>query len=197
MLSLFSSSNSYLKNSTSRPPHETLNSLQGGNEKSASDSMKFTQGAMTAASGTIAYMAPELLTNQALRGDVTEVSYSQSVDVYAMGCILWEALCLDRVWGQYNFSTQVIDKVVSGERPELPEKYEFPLVKPPQAYFALMKSLWNQNSAQRPKFRYICECLETLLKMDNSSTTLAIHHDDNAVSTKLDSAVDILMDGDL
>ena len=61
MLSLFSSPNSYLKNSTSRPPHDTLNSLQG-DEKSASDSMKFTQGEMTAASGTIAYMAPELLT---------------------------------------------------------------------------------------------------------------------------------------
>ena len=63
-----------------------------------------------------------------------------------------------------------------------------------------MKSLWNQNQAQRPKFRYICECLETLLKMDNtkpSNTTLTIH-DDNAVSTKLPSVVDnILMDDNL
>ena len=44
--------------------------------------MRFSQGQMTAASGTIAYMAPELLSDEALRGDVSEVSYSQAVDVY-------------------------------------------------------------------------------------------------------------------
>lgn len=60
-----------------REIHETLQ----GNE-SDHESMRFSQGQMTAASGTIAYMAPELLSDEALRGDVSEVSYSQAVDVY-------------------------------------------------------------------------------------------------------------------
>ena len=119
-----------------------------------------------------------------------------------MGCILWEALCLDRVWGHYKFSTQVIDKVVSGERPELPQNYEFPLLKPPQGYIALMKSLWAANPAQRPKFKYISECLCSILKNDKtaaSTAKLGIQDIDDDVSSKSSSILvdDILMDDEL
>merc|ERR1711898_62524 len=108
MLQLFSSSHGARSRNSSK--HASVTTQESGHEtiQGQHDSLRFSQGQMTAASGTIAYMAPELLTSEALRGDVSSVKYSQSVDVYAMGCIMWESLNLDRVWGQYNFSSQVI-----------------------------------------------------------------------------------------
>ena len=123
--------------------------------------MKFDDAAMTSARGTIAYMAPELLSKEALRSD-DKISYSQSVDTYAFGLILWEALCLSRAWGQFNFSTQVIDRVVEGVRPEIPKSYAPPLLRPPAGYTALMNICWHQEAAHRPKFDRIVEGLKTL-----------------------------------
>ena len=107
------------------------------------------------------YMAPELLTREALRSE-KKISYSRAVDTYAFGLILWEALCLARAWGQFNFSTQVIDRVMEGIRPDVPKAYASPLLRPPPGYTALMNVCWHQNAAHRPKFDRIIEGLKAL-----------------------------------
>jgi hypothetical protein len=83
-------------------------------------------------------------------------------DTYAYGCIMWEVLCFARIWGQFKFSTQVIDLVLEGKRPEIPRVYDKAMKKPPPGYIQLMRVCWDQMPSQRPKMGRIIEALKCL-----------------------------------
>ena len=133
-------------------------------------------------------MAPELLTRKALKGN-EDIPYSQSVDTYvlfelefkkilqmspyeyryAFGCIMWEVLNFERIWGKYKFSTQVIDRVLNGERPEIPKfSGNSSVQKPPPGYIQLMRVCWHQTPTQRPKFDRVIEALRCLFVSQSS-----------------------------
>ena len=65
--------------------------------------------------GTPAYMAPELLKNK---------PFSKEVDVYAFGIVLWEIFAREVPWNAMD-PRDIITKVGSGERPEIP-RYDCP-----------------------------------------------------------------------
>ena len=76
---------------------------------------------------------------------------------------MWEALKCERIWGKYKFSTQVIDLVLGGERPEIPKfGRNSSFRKPPPGYIQLMRVCWHQTATQRPKFDRIIEALRCL-----------------------------------
>lgn len=125
----------------------------------------FAQGGeMTTATGTVAYMAPELLTKSALRGDVENIRYGQSVDTFAFGVIMWETLTLERAWADMRFSSQIIDKVLDGERLPIPTTWTTLLMRPPKAYVHLMEVSWHQEHSLRPKFDRVSSTLELFLE---------------------------------
>lgn len=153
VLSLFTS------NTTSRPSSAKQARLE--NIRS-DDSLRHSGGHMTSARGTVAYMAPELLTKSALNADTDEVQYTTAVDTYAYGMILWEALTLSRAWANMKFSTQVIDIVENGGRCEIPEVYRAPLTQPPKGYVTLLGICWHQRAEARPKFGHVIEALKVI-----------------------------------
>jgi len=140
---------------------EMISDVSTTSASSKKSSLRFSEALMTSARGTVAYMAPELLSREALRND-TGISYSQSVDSYAFGLILWEALCFRRAWGDFKFSTQVIDRVTEGLRPSLPKSYNPPLLAPPKGFNALMTICWHQKPEMRPKFTQIKAAIASL-----------------------------------
>jgi len=84
--------------------------------------------------GTLAWMAPELLS--------TRPRFSVKSDIYAFGVIMWEVAC--RATPYYGAKSEVISFCVqNGEREEIPAEC-------PKGYTELMEKCWHQNAADRP-----------------------------------------------
>lgn len=98
----------------------------------------------TKAGGTPAYMAPEMFTGS---------KFSEKVDVYALGCILCEALARQAPWaGQTNFGVIVYNVSVAGERPPLPPGC-------PPRLARLITRCWAEDPHARPS------CYEVMHKL--------------------------------
>ena len=89
--------------------------------------------------GTPAYMAPELLKNK---------PFSKEVDVYAFGIVLWEIFAREVPWNAMD-PRDIITKVGSGERPEIP-RYDCP-----DFIQSMISSCWSQNPSNRPSFKEV------------------------------------------
>lgn len=147
---------------------------------------------MTAGAGTPAYMAPELLTREMMRSE-TGASYSQAVDTFAFGVIMWEVAELRRAWGEEKWSHNIIEAVTSGKRLSLETKPQDPFTAPPRGgYVALMNMSWHQDPILRPTFDKVLSSLYGVMDVSSmpvakqrsggASTTIAV--DSGVIETK-------------
>eukprot|EP00002_Diphylleia_rotans_P038490 TRINITY_DN8774_c0_g1_i7.p1 TRINITY_DN8774_c0_g1~~TRINITY_DN8774_c0_g1_i7.p1 ORF type:complete len:230 (-),score=40.13 TRINITY_DN8774_c0_g1_i7:79-768(-) len=92
--------------------------------------------------GTLAYEAPEILSGK---------SYSEKVDVYSFGIILWEIET-----GQIPYkdmdSSSIVEFVVCGNRLKVPSGQS--VIK------AAMTNCWHQDPSNRPSFELLTDMAE-------------------------------------
>jgi serine/threonine protein kinase len=86
--------------------------------------------------GTITFMAPELL---------MEEEFSWPVDVFAYGMTVWAIVAGQAPFADLRKTLKIMNQITSGERPPLP-------VGLPQACCDLITDCWNQNPRLRPTF---------------------------------------------
>ncbi|KAH3756596.1 serine/threonine-protein kinase STY46 [Pelomyxa schiedti] len=103
-----------------------------------SDSHQFT-----ASVGTPAYSAPEM----DMGGD-----YTQSVDVFSFGLILWEMIARILPWSEFHQATVLLKKI-QGERPTLPPAHP--------DICDLVKKCWAHTPSARPTFAEVLNIIST------------------------------------
>ena len=113
----------------------------------------------TSVMSSIASMNPRWLAPELLGGEPA----SAASDVYAFGCILWEVATWDIPWATSN-PWAVVTLVQQGGRLEVPERHLLPGPGANgfagyEAYVALMRACWHQNSYSRPAFTDIIPVL--------------------------------------
>ena len=91
--------------------------------------------------GTIAWMAPEVMTN----------NYGFKADVFSFGMVMYELLTCRAPWSgtKKKFMLQIETAVNAGERPPMEEK---DLVDTPVKFVELMKRCWQSDPKARPTF---------------------------------------------
>jgi serine/threonine protein kinase len=100
---------------------------------------------MTGNIGTLLWMAPEMFQSQA---------YTEKVDVYSYGIVLFELLTGDIPYqGENSFSLPV--QVTRGLRPTIPKGLS-------KTWTKLMTSCWHDKPSRRPGFDKIVQTLLTL-----------------------------------
>ena len=106
---------------------------------------KITDGqtAMSIIAGSPYWMAPELL---------KEDKYSNKVDVYAYGVLLYQLLTGLLPFGCSLSHSELILSILSGERPKIPESLD-------DFYATLIRRCWDQDPEKRPSFEEITSLL--------------------------------------
>eukprot|EP00727_Mastigamoeba_balamuthi_P010559 m51a1_g6125 putative serine threonine protein kinase (2351) ;mRNA; f:176074-200461 len=94
--------------------------------------------------GSIAWMAPEVLSSAA---------YTEASDVYSFGVVMNEILTGEVPFKDLN-KVAVSRDVLQGKRPDIPKQ----LGAYTSQYVDLMCRCWDQQPAQRPKFKEIGSC---------------------------------------
>jgi serine/threonine protein kinase len=98
---------------------------------------------MTAFTGAIRYMAPEVGLQQ---------PYGLKADVYSWSMIMWYSMALEPPMGMYT-PNMFIDRVFTkGSRPILKDKW-------PEGLKRLMKQCWSPNINERPNFEDVMMAL--------------------------------------
>ncbi|OAY82700.1 Serine/threonine-protein kinase HT1 [Ananas comosus] len=98
---------------------------------------------MTGETGTLGYMAPEVLNGSA---------YNRKCDVYSFGICLWEIYCCDMPYPDLSFSE--ITSAVN-LRPEIPRCC-------PSSLANVMKKCWDANPDKRPEMADVVALLEAI-----------------------------------
>mmetsp|Transcript_4586 Transcript_4586/g.11781 ORF Transcript_4586/g.11781 Transcript_4586/m.11781 type:complete len:425 (+) Transcript_4586:1281-2555(+) len=110
----------------------------------------------TKAGGTAAYMAPEMFTGS---------KFTEKVDVYALGCVLCEALARQAPWaGQTNFGVIVYHVSVVGERPPLPPGC-------PRRLGRLISRCWAADPHARPSCYEVMHKLGAMIAAEEAALT--------------------------
>eukprot|EP00041_Stephanoeca_diplocostata_P020285 m.451494 g.451494 ORF g.451494 m.451494 type:complete len:165 (-) comp21528_c0_seq7:706-1200(-) len=108
--------------------------------------------------GTPLWMAPELLGNT---GDV----YSEKIDVYSFGIVMWELATRKTPWkgeikaSGIRFMSELRKRVVGGARPTFPPPV---LETCPVSYVQLVKRCWAPSASERPEFEESFQILSTM-----------------------------------
>jgi hypothetical protein len=108
---------------------------------------RFSQGetdVLTQNIGTPHWMAPELFGSS---------GYSEKVDVYAFGMLLWEMLTQDVPY-KGKTGIQIAMNVCKGERPPIPKGC-------PQGLSSLMTACWLEDPDKRPDFLVVFRYMES------------------------------------
>ena len=116
---------------------------------------------MTCNRGTPLWMAPELVKSIKMESrGVSSFTYSQSVDVYSFGIILWEAMELRAPWSEKKYQKwtfRIFDEVEAGIRPPITKE-----LTAPQDYVDLVKECWHHDPDSRPTFPIVQERLRQM-----------------------------------
>ncbi|KAL8231577.1 hypothetical protein R6Q57_001355 [Mikania cordata] len=101
---------------------------------------------MTGETGTLGYMAPEVLNGSA---------YNRKCDVYSFGICLWEIYCCDMPYPDLSFSEVTSAVVRQNLRPEIPRCC-------PNSLASVMKRCWDANPEKRPEMDEVVVMLEAI-----------------------------------
>nr|KYP32642.1 Serine/threonine-protein kinase HT1 [Cajanus cajan] len=113
---------------------------------------------MTGETGTLGYMAPEVLNGN---------PYNRKCDVYSFGICLWEIYCCDMPYPDLSFSEVTSAVVRQNLRPEIPRCC-------PSSLANVMKRCWDANPDKRPEMDEVVSMLEAI---DTSKGGGMIPHD--------------------
>lgn len=105
---------------------------------------------MTGGTGTLIYMAPEVILREA---------YTEMVDIYSFGVILWQMTSGLTPFVGMQQSDYMNEVVHQGHRPKIPDHL-------PASLIQLIERCWDRNPQERPS------CMEILDLLDQSSTEL-------------------------
>ena len=94
---------------------------------------------MTGCAGSLRYMAPEV---------VLKKPYTEKVDVYSYGLVIWAIAKNDNPYKYYDRETHRSRVVLKGERPELYSQW-------PKDFRDLLTMCWHNDPAMRPTFEEI------------------------------------------
>ncbi|XP_068641701.1 serine/threonine-protein kinase 52-like [Aristolochia californica] len=101
---------------------------------------------MTGETGTLGYMAPEVLNGS---------PYNRKCDVYSFGICLWEIYCCDMPYPDLSFSEVTSAVVRQNLRPEIPRCC-------PSSLANVMKRCWDANPDKRPEMDEAVAMLEAI-----------------------------------
>ncbi|KAF7806100.1 serine/threonine-protein kinase STY13-like [Senna tora] len=101
---------------------------------------------MTGETGTLGYMAPEVLNGN---------PYNRKCDVYSFGICLWEIYCCDMPYPDLTFSEVTSAVVRQNLRPEIPRCC-------PSSIANVMKRCWDANPDKRPEMDEVVSMLEAI-----------------------------------
>ncbi|KAF8399263.1 hypothetical protein HHK36_015128 [Tetracentron sinense] len=101
---------------------------------------------MTGETGTLGYMAPEVLNGN---------PYNRKCDVYSFGICLWEIYCCDMPYPDLSFSEVTSAVVRQNLRPEMPRCC-------PSSLANVMKRCWDANPDKRPEMDEVVSMLEAI-----------------------------------
>uniref|UniRef100_A0A7N0SYD4 non-specific serine/threonine protein kinase n=1 Tax=Kalanchoe fedtschenkoi TaxID=63787 RepID=A0A7N0SYD4_KALFE len=101
---------------------------------------------MTGETGTLGYMAPEVLDGK---------PYNRKCDVYSFGICLWEIYCCDMPYADLTFVEVSSAVVRQNLRPDIPRCC-------PNAFASIMKKCWDGNPDKRPEMDEVVRLLEAI-----------------------------------
>uniref|UniRef100_A0A0D6R1P3 non-specific serine/threonine protein kinase n=1 Tax=Araucaria cunninghamii TaxID=56994 RepID=A0A0D6R1P3_ARACU len=101
---------------------------------------------MTGETGTLGYMAPEVLDGK---------PYNRKCDVYSFGICLWEIYCCQMPYPDISFAEMTYGVVRQNLRPEIPRCC-------PSSLANVMKRCWDGNSDKRPEMDEVVKLLEAI-----------------------------------
>ncbi|KAL7604374.1 serine/threonine-protein kinase STY13 [Lactuca sativa] len=101
---------------------------------------------MTGETGTLGYMAPEVLNGN---------PYNRKCDVYSFGICLWEIYCCDMPYPDLSFSEVTSAVVRQNLRPDMPRCC-------PSSLANVMKKCWDANPDKRPEMDEVVTLLEAI-----------------------------------
>ncbi|XP_073304286.1 serine/threonine-protein kinase 52-like [Primulina huaijiensis] len=101
---------------------------------------------MTGETGTLGYMAPEVLDGK---------PYNRKCDVYSFGICLWEIYCCDLPYPDLSFAEVSSAVVRQNLRPEIPRCC-------PSSVVSIMKKCWDANPEKRPDMDEVVRLLEAI-----------------------------------
>lgn len=111
--------------------------------------------------GTVAYMAPELVSAQK--------QYTEAIDVYAMGITYWE------IWtGKDPFAKEntfsIYQLIAQGARPELPASC-------PAGCAEVIRAAWHANAQERPSALAVVGRLDSVILLLQAATDSSASHE--------------------
>ncbi|GLU08907.1 hypothetical protein SLE2022_257910 [Rubroshorea leprosula] len=101
---------------------------------------------MTGETGTLGYMAPEVLDGK---------PYNRRCDVYSFGICLWEIYCCDMPYPDLSFADVSSAVVRQNLRPEIPRCC-------PSSLASIMRKCWDANADKRPEMDEVVRMLEAI-----------------------------------
>ncbi|CAI9293980.1 unnamed protein product [Lactuca saligna] len=101
---------------------------------------------MTGETGTLGYMAPEVLEGK---------PYNRKCDVYSFGVCLWETYCCDLPYPFLSFAEVSSAVVRHNLRPEIPRCC-------PSSLANVMRRCWDANPDKRPEMPEVVKLLEAI-----------------------------------
>ncbi|KAD3338261.1 hypothetical protein R6Q59_027057 [Mikania micrantha] len=101
---------------------------------------------MTGETGTLGYMAPEVLDGK---------PYNRKCDVYSFGICLWEVYCCDMPYADLSFAEVSSAVVRQNLRPEIPKCC-------PSSFANILRKCWDANPDKRPEMDEVVSLLEAI-----------------------------------
>ncbi|KAJ7979999.1 Protein kinase family protein [Quillaja saponaria] len=101
---------------------------------------------MTGETGTLGYMAPEVLDGK---------PYNRRCDVYSFGICLWEIYCCDMPYPDLSFADVSSAVVRQNLRPEIPRCC-------PSSLANIMRKCWDAKPDKRPEMNEVVKMLEAV-----------------------------------